>query len=158
MKQKLIVMVGVPASGKSTKGQQIAEDNNFAYVSRDFIRTVLDLGHGKAEEAITKKVFLGFVEAALLRGDTVVADATHLNVDMRAPLIDLGARFEADNIALVMNTSYETCVLRNAQRNEDSQIPANKLRKMNEMFRKPHEAEGFKNVYFYNEGEEEKWN
>lgn len=157
MKQKLILMVGIPGSGKSTKGFQVAEDNDFAYVCRDFVRNMVDLGYSKKEQAVTKKVFMSLVEAALLRGDTVVADATHLSVGSRVPLVELGKQYGVEILAIVMNTSYETCILRNAQRNEVDKVPVETMRGMLKSLTAPTELEGFSNVYFYNEGEEEKW-
>lgn len=156
--QKLIIMVGIPGSGKTTKAQQVAEDNDFAYVSRDFVRNMIGLGFTKKEHAITKKIFLGLIEAALLRGETVVADATHLNVDSRAPLIELGKQYGAEILSVVMNTSYETCILRNSQRSENEIVPAKSMRGMAEALSVPDKQEGFSNVYFYNEGEDDKWN
>jgi predicted kinase len=158
MSQKLILMVGVPASGKSTKGRQVAEDNDFAYVSRDFVRNMTDLGFSKKEHKVVKKVFMALIEAALLRGDSVVADATHLNLGSRAPLVELGKQYGAEIIAVVMNTSYETCILRNSQRNELEKVPVENMRGMAKALSTPTKAEGFSSVYFYNEGEDEKWN
>jgi predicted kinase len=158
MSQKLILMVGVPASGKSTKGLQIAEDNDFAYVSRDMVRNMISLGFSKKEHKVTKKVFMALIEAALLRGDTVVADATHLNSGSRAPLIELGKQYGADVLALVMNTSYETCILRNSQRDKMDRVPVENMRGMAQSLTMPNKEEGFSNVYVYNEGEDEKWN
>lgn len=156
-KQKLIVMVGVPGSGKSTKGLQIAKDNDFAYVSRDFVRNLLGLGVNKSDQAIVKRVFLGFVEAALINGKTLVADATHLNAGSRAPLVELGKKYQVDIISLAMNTSYETCILRNSQRDENEQVPVNVMRGMAQSITLPKKEEGFKSVYVYNEGEDWKW-
>lgn len=157
MKQKLIIMVGLPGSGKTTKSLQIAEDNNFSYVSRDFVRNMTGLGFGKRELAISKNIYLGLIEAALLRGETVVADATHLKDGSRAPLIALGKQYGAEILSIVMNTSYETCILRNSERDELEMVPQAVLRDMNKALQFPVKQEGFSNVYSYNEGEDDKW-
>lgn len=156
MKQKLIVMVGLPASGKSTKGLQIAEDNDFAYISRDNVRDMLGMRYSTQAEDVVKKVTRCYAEAALIRGESVVIDATNLGVKSRASYVQLAKQYKADPLALVMNTSYETCTLRNAQR-EDGRVPVEKMRLMATDLVMPTKAEGFDGVYIYNEGEDYKW-
>ena len=157
MKQKLIIMVGLPGSGKTTKGRQIAEDNNFSYVSRDFVRNLTGLAFSPNADKITKNIFLSLVEAALFRGESVVADATHISAGSRAPLIELGKKYGVEIISIVMNTSYETCILRNAQRDESEMVPVKAIRAMNDNFNPPSKMEGISNIYLYTEGEENKW-
>lgn len=155
-KHKLIIMVGVPGSGKSFKGTQIAEDNDFVYVSRDFVRNMLDLDFSKGAQAIAKKVFLAIIEASLSQGKTVVADATHLSVGSRLPLLELGQRYGTENIAIVMDICYETCILRNSARDEGEIVPLEAMRGMKKALSIPTKQEGW-TVYKYTEGEEEKW-
>lgn len=154
MKQKLIIMVGLPGSGKTTKAIQFAKDNDFSYISRDFVRSLIGLNFSKKELSVTKKIFLGLIEAALIRGDTVVADATHLNVGSRAPLIELGKKYGVELVSIVMNTSYETCISRNSKRDEYSVVPGETIRKMANSLSTPTKSEGFTSVYSYNEGED----
>jgi len=156
MKRKqIILMCGIPASGKSTKGLQLAEDNDMAYVNRDFIHEMFSLGYTNNEQKLTKKMFVNFIEASLINGESVVADATHLNEGSRLPIIEVGKKYGADIIAIYMKTSYETCVLRNAAR--EVPVPKEMMHNMNRIMRAPQREEGFKNVYVYKEGEEYKW-
>ena len=44
MKQKIILTVGIPASGKSTYAKELCkDDSNFRRVNKDDIRTFLEL-------------------------------------------------------------------------------------------------------------------
>lgn len=155
MKQTMIVMVGLPGSGKSTKGFQIAEDNDFAYVSRDNIREMLSMRYSTQAEDVIKKVARAYTEAAILRGESVVVDATHLTEKNRASYVQLAKMYDVEVVSLTMNTTYETCILRNSQR--ETPVPVPRMRAMNAVLQIPTKAEGFSNVYVYNEGEDWKW-
>ena len=85
---KLIMMMGVPGSGKSTFANRW-QDINTVVVSRDAIRFGL-LQEGDEYFAKEGQVFQEFVRqivTGLDRGYEVIADATHINAASRAKLI-----------------------------------------------------------------------
>ena len=65
----------------------------------------------------------------------MVADATHLNEGSRHPVLELGKQYGAETVALVMNTSYETCIIRNNEREGDDLVPKEVIRNMAQIMR-----------------------
>lgn len=85
---KLIMMMGVPGSGKSTFANRW-QDINTVVVSRDAIRFAM-LQEGDEYFAKEGQVFQEFVRQivnGLDKGYEVIADATHINAASRAKLI-----------------------------------------------------------------------
>lgn len=76
---KLILTVGIPASGKSTWAREwVSEDfANRVRVNRDDTRTFLNVKHGQAEQLVSASQ-QGIVRAALANGKDVVVDDTNL--------------------------------------------------------------------------------
>jgi predicted kinase len=155
MDKRLFVMVGLPGSGKSTKAWQWVQSNDFAYVSRDNVREMLGMEYSTQAENVIKRMVCCLIEAAFLRNETVIVDATHLTEKSRRYMIELAKRYKARPIAIVMNTSYETCFLRNSKRNY-GKVPTGAMRNLAETATMPKKEEGFSKIYVYNEfkGEE----
>lgn len=86
---KLILMCGVPGSGKSTFVKKHMDEILDVYVSRDDIRFSL-LQEGEDYFAHEDEVWVQYVaaiERGLRAGKTVWADATHLNSRSRLKLL-----------------------------------------------------------------------
>ena len=54
-KKALVILVGPPASGKSTWGKKFAEDNKVVYVSTDSIRA--EIGSGEGDQNVSAAAF-----------------------------------------------------------------------------------------------------
>lgn len=85
---KLIMMMGVPGSGKSTFANRW-QDINTVVVSRDAIRfDMLQEGDDYfAKEGLVFQEFVRQIVNGLDKGYEVIADATHINAASRAKLI-----------------------------------------------------------------------
>ena len=90
-KKALIILVGPPASGKSTWGKKFADDNDVVYVSTDAIRK--EIGSGEADQSVSAAAFgvaRQRVSQALGAGKSAMIDATSVNRKARRDWIQLG--------------------------------------------------------------------
>ena len=115
---KLVMMRGLPASGKSTKAKEIVEGGgNFVRVNKDLLRTMLhfDKWSGK-NESVTQKVEDALVTQLVHDGFNVVIDDCNLGdkhlLHWSMQAINLGAKFEVIDV----DTSVPICVMRDVNR------------------------------------------
>jgi tRNA uridine 5-carbamoylmethylation protein Kti12 len=112
-------MVGCPGSGKSTYANNLAEKNsNMVVVSRDVIRFSMiseEDEYFSKEDAVFKE-FTRQIDEHLVKGEDVIADATHLNRKSRYKLIK-NLKAEPDKINVIyVNTPLNICQARNTER------------------------------------------
>lgn len=114
---KLLMLKGLPASGKSTRAKEIVTTGNYVRVNRDLIRTMLhfDKWSGRNEEA-TVNAEKAIALDALIRGLSVVVDdcnLNHGNKDMWKELAkSANATFDVEKV----DTSMEECLERDKGR------------------------------------------
>lgn len=114
---KLLMLKGLPASGKSTRAKEIVATGNYVRVNRDLIRTMLhfDKWTGRNEDATVNAEKMVATDA-LIRGLSVVVDDCNLNPgnkDMWRELAkSANATFETETIG----TSMKDCVERDPYR------------------------------------------
>ena len=130
---KLIIMCGIPGSGKSTWAKAHMSSVFDEYVSRDEIRFAL-VKEGESYFSREDEVFKTFcrrIDMGLRSEATVWADATHLNMKSRLKLL-YNLKEKPDEIEIVwMNTDYETAIARNEQRaGTRSYVPPEIIKKM----------------------------
>lgn len=139
----LIMMVGIPGSGKSTKAKEaLAANPDWKYVSRDEVRYeyVSDQNHYFDHEKEVFKEFCLRVEKFLRAGKTVIADATFINQRSREWFIgNLGVE-PVETIVIVMNTPFEVCMERNAAREGIICVPDQSMYNMKHKFQIPNIA------------------
>lgn len=116
---KLILMVGLPASGKSTRAKTIIEEcGNTVRLNKDLLRTMLHFDHftGKNEDK-TQKASRVLAEMFLKSGINVIIDDTNLNSRTAGAWSDLvrtcGAKIERINLT---DVSVADCILRDMNR------------------------------------------
>lgn len=141
-KNVLIVMCGLPASGKSTYSQWLAENANFFRVCPDLIRK--DLYGDENVQGDGKKVFsiahyqmkeIGSV------GGNVVFDATNTDRKTRINLVEKMRPYYDIIICKYFSTPLYICKIRNEQR--ERQVPYEVLESMERRFSTPTIDEGF---------------
>jgi predicted kinase len=144
---KLIMMVGIPGSGKSTWIK-----NNFpdiTPVSRDEIRFELLDERGGDYFDYEDEVFDKFIHqiiGSLIADEVTIADATHLNKKSRARVLNKVAKFADEIEAIVLNTDLETAIERNDLREGRAKVPRGVIRSMYFSMEMPEEAEGFNKI------------
>lgn len=165
MARNLIIMCGVPASGKSYFANYMVENKDkffdkkakVTYVSRDKVRFSIineqDSYFAKEDEVykeFIKQIRKGFPrdrKQALNKEYYVIADATHLNRFSREKLINSIGKNNIDYIIAVnIITPLETCIERNSKREEKTQVPEFSLKRMYRDFSPATKEEGFEKI------------
>ena len=141
-KNVLIVMCGLPASGKSTYSQWLEESKVFKRVCPDLIRKELYgdeniQGDGRQVFAIAHFQIKGLGRV----GGNVVFDATNINAKGRKELVQKMRPYFDVIICKWFSTPFETCLYRNALR--ERQVPKEVIERMWDNFDKPSMSEGF---------------
>ena len=130
-RQRLVLMVGIPGSGKSTVGDGIVEQGGYVRLSYDAIRLALygDASEHGGEGEVGKK-FREELRAALTAGKSVLVDNTNFLTDMRTHIIDIARQCGVTDVHLVvMKIPLPLCLERNRAR--DRVVPTRQVRQMN---------------------------
>ena len=130
--KKLYLMVGCPASGKSTVAKRIAEKEGGVVVSRDGIRFKL-LGTNDyyfAKEDVVFATYINEINKALKTNDVVVIDATHLSDKARNKTLSQIDLTDVSVRPVVMTTPLDTALERNENREGRTFVPRSVLRRM----------------------------
>lgn len=150
---KLILMSGIPGSGKSTWLKNHINPAS-TIISRDEIRFGL-LGPNDDYFTKEKEVFRKFIDSiniALDNEEEVYADATHLNAFSRNKLLsNIKSKKVTEIGIIVMDTSLETALERNDLREGLAFVPKAQIRKMFYQKEEPTFEEGFDFIVKVNE-------
>lgn len=145
MQPKLIVMVGISGSGKSTFSNGLKTSMNATVVSTDDIRLELT---GNAEDQTQNGRVFGIarsrVNNLLAQGKNAVIDATSLNPKDRLDWIRIGKANGAEIIAYVVKVPIDVAKKRNVGRNRV--VPDWVIDKQAAKFVMPQQSEGFNKI------------
>lgn len=160
MTQEVKVLVGIPASGKSTWIQQEVdrleeEHKTTCVISRDYVRQSI-LKDGEDYFARETEVFNEFVrqinEAMELGIDVVFVDATHINFASRNKVLSRLVVDPRTNLTFeVMTTSPATCLNRNSLRTGFARVPNSAIQNMARGFKIPNDSEFPEDKWGFNE-------
>jgi predicted kinase len=132
---RLIILIGLQASGKSTFAK--ARFPEVVYVSKDAM--------GRAKRKWERQERL--VRAALAAGQDVLVDNTNPTPAVRAPLIALGRDYGAEVIGYYLATSVQDALARNRTREGKARVPDVALYSTRAQLTLPSYAEGFDRLY-----------
>ena len=144
-KGKLIILIGLPASGKSNWTEQYEKENDCVVVSSDAIREEVfgDINvqshNGEVFNIVNQRCREG-----LSKGKTVILDATNLSRKKRISFLKSMPPCEKE--AVVFNVPFEICYQRNIDR--ERTVPKETMWRMYKSFQPPHYAEGFDEISF----------
>ena len=113
----LVILVGPPASGKSTWGKKFADENNLTYVSTDSIRA--EIGKGEGDQEVSSKAFAIAryrVSIALSANKSAMIDATNTDTKARKGWVKMGRLQNAYIIAVAFEVPRDELLRRDAQR------------------------------------------
>ena len=139
------LLIGLPASGKTTASKELAVAKKAVVISTDKIRKKLYgletvQGEWNEIEAVLHEQILKNVS----KGQSVIVDATHCIKAHRKVLLDLDERISW--IGYYFQTNVDTCYRRNQRRSRS--VPRHIIYSMNTRLRlePPSKNEGFKQL------------
>ena len=151
-KPELVVLIGVPASGKSTLTEKY-EKEGYLLLSSDKMRQEI-YGTGfptdkkerdKLRSSIYKKIREGAAEA-LSEGKNVIIDSTNLTRKKRLQILRAVENIEAEKTAILLICPPEECHRRNALRPEELRVPQREMERMIRSFECPSLGEGWDEI------------
>lgn len=128
-KQEIIIMVGFPASGKSTISKKICENENYIHIEGDVYKT-------------TKKM-INTAIPFIKNNKSIVFDATNKNEKIRKEYLNLANEYNLLTRCIYVSTPFDVSFNRNKLRNNDEQIPIIAYYTFRKYFEYPNEKEGF---------------
>jgi predicted kinase len=141
-RQRIVLLVGLPGSGKSTW----AARQGVSTLSSDHMRELL--ADDATDQTIHARVFATLrylLRQRLAVGRPVTyVDATHLTQVERKPYVEIAQWYGCDLEAVVFDVPVEICIERN--RGRGRVVPEEAIRAMAEKLRIPTEEEGFRSV------------
>ena len=143
------LLVGLPASGKSTFSKRLATSKNALIISTDNIRKMLykdETKQGDWKEI--ERVLHDSIFQSISKGQSVIIDATHTVREHRKILINLSSRINWT--CYFLNTDKQTCIKRNLERSRT--VPKHVIESMANQLEltPPKKVEGFKKLYEIN--------
>ena len=148
----LYVMMGLPASGKSTFADEIATSQNATIISSDALRKEwygdenIQGNPTKIFEEMRKRTV-----SVLENGRSVVYDATNLTLKSRSflrnysPLLKIRNKIKINGVLCV--TPFDVCYERNSKR--ERVVPMEAMNRMLKSFTPPMFSEGFDFIFLY---------
>lgn len=128
--QKILILIGIPASGKSTWAKDFVRNNpDYVRVNRDDFRDMLKSSQtceNKIEDMITSLVF-GVIEEALSKRLNIIVDNTNLKQKYINEIIEK-FKYSADIDYRVFDISLKKALEYNAGR--ERKVPENVIEKM----------------------------
>ena len=133
MAGRVILTVGIPASGKTTWAKQRAmADPNVVVISRDDIREAHGWRSGHDENRVTK-IQRSQIEAALKDGHTVIVADTNITKKLRENLIKFCHEHGADVDLVMFHTGPGVAIERDKRR--DRSVGADVINRMWDKFK-----------------------
>ena len=132
---QLVVLVGIPGSGKSTFYRAVLAAT-CVLVSKDTMRNV------REREARQRRL----LDEALRIGASVVVHNTNLTRTVRAPLVELARAHGAASRVYYFPPDLEAALVRNAARTGPAVVPEGIVRQMHRLLEPPDPDEGFDEV------------
>ena len=113
----LTLLVGLPASGKSTYAREKMANDNTIILSSDELRKELlgDENCQKNNDLVFKTLYKRAKEF-LQNGKNVVIDATNINLKARRSALSHFEKMSIRREAIVFATPFEVCIERDKQR------------------------------------------
>ncbi|UNC93443.1 ATP-binding protein [Candidatus Contubernalis alkaliaceticus] len=140
---QLVVMVGLPASGKSTVTRDY-QCRGYGVVNPDSIRLRFGIQYSGELEKEIWTIAYAELKGFLKLGKDVVFDATNLTRTQRKPLIKIAKSYGAKVTAHTLSTPLELCLERNE--NRDAPVPRETIIKKEKMLVPPSPEEGFDQI------------
>ena len=142
LEQRVVVLVGLPASGKST---WVERQGGVAISSDELRRWLRDDATDQSIHRIVFRLMRDFVRLRISLGAPVTyVDATNITRKHRRPFLKIAEHMGCVCEAVFFDVPLEECLRRNEQRAR--KVPADAIRAMAVRLQPPSESEGFRSV------------
>lgn len=144
-KPNLIMLCGLPGSGKSTYALELAENDNTVTHSSDAIRK--ELGVSGGDRSQNEKVFSELhkrIKDDLRNGVNVVYDACNIHYKKRMAFLKEIDSIECCKKCVILAVSYGRCLINNIRR--ESCVPEDVITRMYKSWTTPYYFEGWDDI------------
>jgi predicted kinase len=137
--QQMIIMVGLPKSGKTTRAREKYQGHGYTRICPDDLRMAL---FGQRFLATMERFVWATIEAMcralLYGGHSIVIDSTNLTIEGRKRWLLLAQESNTQVTIEIMDTPIEQCLARNAQEEHvEEQVPPAVITEMVTSFEQP---------------------
>jgi predicted kinase len=149
-----IMMIGLPASGKSEQAKKLAAKYDAEIFSSDALREEMfgDVNHQTNNDVLFKELHKR-IRGCLTYGKSAIYDACNISYKRRMEFLKSLNKIPCEKITVIMATPYEVCLERNAQR--ERKVPEYVIKRMYMNFNVPFWYEGWDDIdIVYSEGAE----
>ena len=145
-KPKMIMLVVLPASGKSTYAQELAEKYNAKVFSSDALREELfgDINEQSRDQELFTELHKR-IKDCLNNNQNAIYDACNRSYKRRMVFLNELNKIPCEKICVVMATPYEVCIAQNEAR--DRTIPREVIKRMYLNFDAPWYYEGWDDIW-----------
>jgi len=154
----IIVLIGIPGSGKSSYINNIKELENYTIICGDDIRLALNTIFDIRIEPVVHCVSEIMTRACMVRNRNVIIDETNTKLDSIIKWTSIADEFSYNKVAFFFTTPTNICINRNNKRNQDK-VPDCAMERMITNFEKlknQNLLEYFDRVHFINTNEQNK--
>lgn len=141
-KPTMFMMVGLPASGKSTYAIQLAEKISAMVFSSDDLRREMfgDVENQDNNQKLFQELHKR-IKDCLKSGNNAIYDATNISSKRRRSFLNELKSIDCRKQCIIMVTPYEQCLENN--KNRDRVVPEWVIKNMYMKWQTPHQFEGF---------------
>ena len=138
-------MVGLVASGKSTKAKELSYAYNAEIFSSDTLREEMfgDINDQEHNQELFVELHK-CIKNCLRSGMSAICDATNLSYKKRMAFLAELKSIPCEKICVVMATPYEECLRRNSER--ERKVPEHVIKRMYHNFNIPYWYEGWDDI------------
>ena len=123
---KIIILVGIPASGKSTLAKQLQQQcEDSVVISKDNIREQYSIQWGQQQDFVSKQENQLLMNAINENKKVIIIDDSNLKKETRDKLKQIATQHGYETETIFMNTKLDEFIKRNKQR--DKHIPTESL-------------------------------
>ena len=144
MKPTLHIMIGLSASGKSTKARELASEHNSIIVSSDAIRGEFGEVIDQSNNNEVFKLFHQRIKDNLSKGINVIADATNISMKSRRQIFETVKNIDCEIIGYVLTKPVDKCIEDNIYR--EYPVPHHVIQKQMMNYQIPFYEEGFDKI------------
>lgn len=144
----MIMLVGLPASGKSTYAKQLAQQYNAEIFSSDALREELYSDVNNQEH--NGELFVELhrrIKNCLKSGKSAIYDATNISSKRRKSFVQELNKIDCYKKCVIIATPYEKCLENN--KNRDRQVPEDVIERMYKNWNTPYWFENWDDIQIH---------